>query len=92
MQDHEILAATLASSTAAVRALFIIMAAWLVLYVVLLAAVIREIHKWGRDMEKRAARLERQHQEYMISSELDARRRRVEHARLMRGLNARRRW
>jgi len=92
MQDQAILAATLASSTAAVQALFIITAAWLVLYVVLVAAVIREIHKWGRYMEKRAARLERQHQEYMISSELDARRRRVELARLMRGLNARRRW
>lgn len=92
MQDQAILAATLASSTAAVRAMFIITAVWLVLYVVLLAAVIREIHKWGRYMEKRAARLERQHQEYMISSELDARRRRVELARLMRGLNARRRW
>ena len=92
MQDHAAYSAALASSTEAVPTMLIILVAGLVLYFVLVAAVIREIHKWGRDMEKRAARLERQHQEYMISSELDARRRRLELARLMRGLNARRRW
>jgi len=92
MEDQAIYSAALASSTEAVPTMRIILVAGLVLYVVLVAAVIRELHKWGRYMEKRAARLERQHQEYMISSELDARRRRVELARLMRGLNARRRW
>ena len=92
MEDQAIYSVTLASSTEAVPTMRIILVAGLVVYFVLLAAVIREIHKWGRDMEKRAARLERQHQEYMISSELDARRRRMELARLMRGLNARRRW
>ena len=91
MEDHAIYTATLASSAAPVRTFLIIVAAGLVLYAVMVAAVIRELNKWGRDMEKRAARWERQHQEYMISLELDARRHRVEHERWMRGLDARRR-
>ena len=91
MEDHAVHAATLASSTALVPIVLIILAAWVVLYLVMVAVVVRELHLWGRDMDKRAARWERQRQEYMISSELAARRCRVEHARRMRGFDARRR-
>ena len=68
---------------------FILMAAGMVLYVVTVAAVFRELHRWGRDMDKRAARREREHQEYMISFELDARRRQAEHEEFMKRLNSR---
>ena len=70
---------------------FILMVAGMVLYVAMVAAVIRELNKWGRNMDKRAARGEREHQEYMISFELNARRRRAEHEELMKRLNSRRR-
>ena len=68
---------------------FILMVAGMVLYVAMVAVAIRELHKWGRNMDKWAARRERKHQEYMISFELDARRRRVEHEEFMKRLNSR---
>jgi len=70
---------------------FIAVAVGLILYAVLVAAVVRELHRWGRDMDKRAARWEREHQERMIAFEMDARRRRKDHERSMKRLNARRR-
>ena len=70
---------------------FILVAAGMVLYVAMLVAVFREFHRLGRDMDKRAARWEREHQERMIASKMDARRRRKDHERFMRRLNARRR-
>ena len=70
---------------------FILVAAGMVLYAVLVAAVFRELHRWGRDMDKRAALGEREHQERMIASKMDARRRREDHERFMRRLNAHRR-
>ena len=42
-------------------------------------------------MEERAALWERQHQEYTIARKIDARRRQEDHARWMKGLDARRR-
>lgn len=71
---------------------FILMVAGMVLYVAMVAVAIRELHKWGRNMDKWAARREREHQEYMISFELDARRRQAEHEEFMKRLNSRRRW
>ena len=70
---------------------FILVAAGMVLYVAVLVAVFRELHRLGRDMDKRAALGEREHQERMIASKMDARRRREDHDRFMRRLNARRR-
>lgn len=91
MEYYTIYSATQASSTALVPVVLIILAVGVVLYLVMVAVVIRELHLWGRDMDKRAARWERLHQEYMVSFELDARRSRMEHARRMRRLNTRRR-
>ena len=91
MEYLAIFVAAVAASRSAMQIFFIAVAGSLVLYVALVAAVIRELHMWGRDMEKRAALWEREHQEYMISLKIAARRRREEHARPMKGLNARRR-
>ena len=91
MEDHAIFAATLASSAAPVRTFLIIVAAGLILYAVPVAAVLRKLHRWGRDMEEWAALWEREHQEYTIARKIDAWRRQEDHARWMRGLNARRR-
>ncbi len=68
---------------------FILMVAGMVLYVAMVAAVIREFHRWGRNMDKWATRREREHQEYMISFELNARRRQAEHEEFMKRLNTR---
>ena len=68
---------------------FIFLAAGMVLYIAMVVAAILKLEAWGRDMDKRAARREREHQEYMISFELDARRRRVEHEEFMKRLNSR---
>ncbi len=57
----------------------------------MVAAVLRELNRWGRDMDKRAARWEREHQEYMIALEMDARRRRKDHKKFMKRLDAGRR-
>ncbi|MCY3996653.1 MAG: hypothetical protein OXF07_10960 [Rhodobacter sp.] len=67
MEDHRVYSATLASFTVAVPTIPIILAAGIVLHVVMVAVVIREFHLWGRDMDKRATRWEREHQEYMVS-------------------------
>lgn len=91
MAYFAIFAAAVAASSSKMQIFFIIVAAGMILYVAMVAAVIRELHKWGRDMDKRTARWEREHQEYMISFELDARRRQVEHEKFMKRLNARRR-
>ncbi len=91
MAYFAIFAAAAAASSSKMQIFFIIVAAGLVLYVAMVAAVIRELHKWGRNMEKRAARWEREHQEYMISFDLDARRRREDHEEFMKRLNSRRR-
>ncbi len=69
----------------------ILLAGLALLYVAMVAAVLRELNRWGRDMDKRAARWERKHQEYMIALEMDARRRWEDHERIMKRLNARRR-
>ena len=90
MEYYTIYSAPQASYTALVAVVLITLAAGVVLYVAAVAVVIRELLMWGRDMDKRAARLEREHQEYMVSSELDARRSRIEHAKRMRRLNTRR--
>ena len=91
MEDRTVHSATLASSAAPVPVALIVLAAGVVLYPVMVVVVIRELRNWGRDMDKRAARRERQHREYMVSFELDARRSRMEHARRMRRPDARRR-
>ena len=91
MEHYATLHASLKSFVAGAETFLMIVAAGLLLYAVLVAAVIRELHLWGRDMEKSAALWEREHQEYMISLEMDARRRQEEHARWMKALNARRR-
>ena len=69
----------------------ILLAGLALLYVAMVAAVLRELNRWGRDMDKRAARWEREHQEYMIALEMDARRRRKDHKKFMKRLDAGRR-
>ena len=69
----------------------IAVAGGMVLHVAMLVALILKIEAWGRDMEKRSARREREHQEYMVSLKIDARRRSEDHERFMKRLNARRR-
>lgn len=91
MEDHALLAAALEASAAPARTFLVMVAAGSVLYLALLAAVIRELNKMDRDRDKRAASWEREHQEYMVDRRIDARRREVEHARRMRDLDARRR-
>ena len=63
------------------QAFFIILAAFLVLYVAMFAAVIRALNKWGRDMDERAALGERRHQEDIIASMMNQWRRREDHER-----------
>ena len=69
----------------------ILLAGLALLYVAMVAAVLRELNRWGRDMDKRAARWEREHQETMIALEMDARRRRKDHKKFMKRLDAGRR-
>ena len=90
MEDHAILAAALASSTAPARTFLVMVAAGLGLYAALVALVFRELNKMDRDRDKRAAWWEREHREYMVDRQIEARRREVEHARRMRDLHARR--
>ena len=98
MEDHAILTAAVAASSSKMQIFFVLLeiffiavAVGLVLYVAMVAAVVRELNKWGRDMDKRAALGEREHQERVIAFELDARRRAEDHERFMKRLNARRR-
>lgn len=91
MEYVAIVAAAVAASSAKMQIFFILVAGLLLLYVVLVAAVFRELHRWGRDMDKRAALRQREHQEYMIASKMDERRRWEEHERVMKRLDARRR-
>ena len=87
MEYFAIFAAAVAVSSSKMQIFFILVAGGLLLYVAMVAAVIRELNRWGRDMDKRAARGEREHQEYMIASMM----RREEHEKFMKRLNARRR-
>ena len=66
-------------------------AGFLVVALVVTVAIVLDIRAWSHRMDERAAMREREHQEHMISLEMDARRRQREHARWMRGLDARRR-
>ena len=75
MEYFAIFAAAVAASSSKMQIFFILLATAMVLYVAMVAAVFRELHRWGRDMDKRAALREREHQEYMIASKMDARRR-----------------
>ena len=98
MEYFAIFAAAVAASSSKMQIFFnllaggmILVAGCLVLYVAMAVAVIRKLEAWGCDMDKRAALWEREHQEDMISLEMDARRRRKDHERFMKRLNARRR-
>ncbi len=87
MEYVAIFAAAVAASSAKMQIFFILVAGLLLLYVAMVAAVLRELNRWGRDMDKRAARWERKHQEHMIASMM----RREEHEKFMKRLDARRR-
>ena len=91
MEYFAIFAAAVAASSTKMQIFFILIAGLALLYVAMVFACLRELNRWGRDMDKRAARWERKHQEHMIALEMDARRRREEHEKFMRRLNARRR-
>ena len=91
MEYVAIFAAAVAASSAKMQIFFILVAGGLLLYVAMVLAALREINRWGRDMDKRAALRQREHREYMIASKMDERRRQEEHERIMRRLNARRR-
>ncbi len=87
MEYFAIFAAAVAASSAKMQIFFILVGAGLLLYVAMVAAVVRELNRWGRDMDKRAARREREHQERMIASMM----RREDRERFMKRLDARRR-
>ena len=89
MEHYAIFAAALASSAAGAERFLIVMLAGLVLFAGLLAAVIREFHALGRRIERWAALGERRHQETMIALEMDERRRRKDHEKFMKRLDAR---
>ena len=91
MEHYATLHATLKSFAAGAETFLMIVAAGLILYAVMVAAVLRKIEAWGRSMEKSAAMWERECQEHKISLAIDSRRREEEHARWMKALNARRR-
>ena len=91
MEYYAIFAAALASSAAGAERLFLVLLAGLALYAGLLAAVIREFRALDRRIERWAALEERRHQEYIIFLKMDARRRREDHEKFMKRLNARRR-
>ena len=90
MEYFAIFAAAVAASSTKMQIIFILLAGLALLYVAMVFACLRELNRWGRDMDKRAARWEREHQEYMIALEMDARRRRKDHKKFMRRLNTRR--
>ena len=87
MEHVAIFAAAVAASSTKMQIFFILLAGLLLLYVAMVAAVLRELNRWGRDMDKRAARWERKHQEHMIASMM----RREEQEKFMKRLDARRR-
>ena len=87
MEYSAIFAAAVAASSSKMQIFFILVAGGLILYVAMVVAVFRELHRWGRDMNKRAALGEREHQERMIASMM----RREDHERFMKRLDARRR-
>ena len=98
MEYFAIFAAAVAASSSKMQICFnllaggmILVAGCLVLYVAMVVAVVQKLEAWGRDMDKRAARWEREHQEYMISLEKDARRWRKDRERFTKRLSARRR-
>ena len=85
MEHVAIVAAAVAASSTKMQIFFILVGAGMVLYVAMVAAVVRELNRWGRDMDKRAARWERKHQEHMIASMM----RREDHERFMKRIDAR---
>ena len=89
MEYFAIVAAAVAASSIKMQIFFILVAGGLLLYVAMVLAVLREINRWGRDMDKCAALRQREHREYMIASKMDERRRWEEHERIMKRLNAR---
>ncbi len=87
MEYFAIFAAAVAASSSKMQIFFILLAGGMVLYVAMVAAALRELNRWGRDMDKRATRREREHQERMIASMM----RRADHDKFMKRLDARRR-
>ena len=85
MEYFAIFAAAVAASSAKMQIFFILLAGLLLLYVAMVFACLRELNRWGRDMDKRAARWERKHQEHMIASMM----RREEHEEFMKRIDAR---
>ena len=81
MQEQTAFAASLAVSAAPVQTFHVILAVLFLLSAAVTAAAIGIAWRSHRDMKTWAARRERQHQEDMISLEIEARRRREEHTR-----------
>ena len=63
MDCFAIFAAAMAASSSKTQMFFILVAGGLILNVLLAAAVLRELQRWGRDMDKGAARREHEHLE-----------------------------
>ena len=57
-----------------------------VVYVVLVVAVILQLHAWGREIDEWAARCDRRHHETMVDMAIAERRDEEAHARRMRDL------
>lgn len=91
MDCFAIFAAAMAVSSSKTQMFFILVAGGLILNVIPAAAVFRELQRWGRDMDKGAARREHEHQEYVIASKMDERLRWEDHDKSMKHLNAHRR-
>ena len=83
MQEQTVLAAALAASAEQLRTHYIFLAIGFLLHVAVVAAGIGIVCRWYRDMKTWRARGERQHQEDMIATDIDMRRRREEHNRRM---------
>ncbi len=91
MQEQTVLAAALAASAEQLRTHYIFLAIGFLLHVAVVAAGIGIVCRWYHDMKTWRARGERQHQEDMIASAIDMRRRREEHNEWMTNPDARRR-
>ena len=91
MEEQTALAATLAASAAPVRTFPVVLAALLLLHALVVAAGMGIVWRWYRDMTTWRARGEREHQEFMIASDIDMRRRREERTGWMTNPDARRR-
>ncbi len=83
MQEQTVLAATLTIFGEQFRTHYIFLAIGFLLHVAVVAAGIGIVCRWYHDMKTWRARGERQHQEDMVASAIDMRRRREEHNRRM---------